>query len=61
MFFPRRTTKRYSVRVLYFFMAVLLYNQWVLMNSTHRRHEIVEAAKLEVAFFMRGFSNKGSG
>jgi hypothetical protein len=31
-FLPKTTSKLYSLRKLYFYLAVLLYNVWVFMN-----------------------------
>ena len=31
-FLPKTTSKLYSLRKLYFYFAVLLYNIWVFMN-----------------------------
>jgi len=31
-FLPKTTSKLYSLRKLYFYLAVLLYNIWVFMN-----------------------------
>jgi len=31
-FFPKTTSKLYSLRKLYFYLAVLLYNIWVFIN-----------------------------
>jgi len=54
-FLPKTTTKLHRMRVLYFFMAVLLYNLWVLLNfrgSLKEGHSIVEAVKLDVILFI---------
>jgi putative transposase len=52
MFLPRTTSKAYRTRMLYFFMAVLLYNLWVLLNFRKEGHMIVEAVKLDVVLFI---------
>ena len=36
MFLPKTTSKVYRLRVLYFFLAVVLYNLWVLRNFGRR-------------------------
>ncbi len=46
-FLPKTTSKFYSLRRLYFYLAVLFYNIWVLLNYKHER-VIVERIKLEV-------------
>ncbi len=35
-FLARTTSKRYSMRLLYFYLAIFLYNFWVLMNLKGR-------------------------
>jgi len=37
MFLAKTTSKRYRLRLLYFFLAVVLYNLWVLYNFRRRR------------------------
>ncbi len=33
MFLPRTTSKLYSIRKLYFYLAVLMYNMWAITNQ----------------------------
>ena len=40
------------MRVLYFFMAVLLYNLWVLLNFGKDGYVVVEAVKPEASLFL---------
>jgi hypothetical protein len=37
LFLAKTTSKRYGLRVLFFFLAVVLYNLWVLWNFKRRR------------------------
>ncbi|MGC8558364.1 MAG: hypothetical protein ACP5NC_05160 [Nitrososphaeria archaeon] len=46
-FLPKTTSKVYSLRKLYFYLAVLFYNLWVFVNYKHER-VIVQHVKLEV-------------
>ncbi|MGC9209140.1 MAG: hypothetical protein ACP5GH_04755 [Nitrososphaeria archaeon] len=50
-FLPKTTSKNYSLRKLYFYLAVLFYNIWVLLNYKHKR-VIVEHVKLTVILEM---------
>jgi hypothetical protein len=45
MFLAKTTSKLYSLRLLYFFLAVVLYNLWVLWNFRRRRVVCVHALK----------------
>ncbi len=38
LFLAKTTSKLYRLRVLYFFLAVVFYNLWVLWNFRRRRH-----------------------
>ena len=46
-FLPKTTSKAYSLRKLYFYLAVLFYNLWVFVNYKHER-VIVQHVKLAV-------------
>ena len=46
-FLPKTTSKVYSLRKLYFYLAVLFYNLWVFVNYKHER-VIVQHVKLAV-------------
>jgi len=48
-FLAKTTSKIYSIRLLYFYLAVLLYNLWVLLNYGEGERVIVEALKLLVS------------
>ena len=48
-FLARTTSKRHSVRLLYFYLAILLYNMWVLMNIVVRVKMIAENLKVFIA------------
>lgn len=45
-FYPKTTSNSYVIRVLYFVLAVLLYNVWVLLNARVKEHVIVTRLKL---------------
>jgi hypothetical protein len=45
-FYPKTTSNSYVIRVLYFVLAVLLYNVWVLLNARVKEHVIVIRLKL---------------
>lgn len=45
LFLAKTTSKLYRVRQLYFFLAVVLYNLWVLWNFKRRRHVRTYALK----------------
>jgi len=45
-FYPKTTSNSYVIRVLYFVLAVLLYNVWVLLNARVKEHVIVVRLKL---------------
>jgi hypothetical protein len=47
LFLAKTTSKRYGVRKLYFFLAVVLYNLWVFWNF--RRRRVVSVYDLKVA------------
>ena len=44
-FLARTTSKRYSIRLLYFYLAVLLYNFWVLLNLKSRMRIIADVLR----------------
>ncbi len=44
-FLARTTSKRYSMRLLYFYLAILLYNFWVLMNLKGRMRIIADVMR----------------
>lgn len=52
MFLAKTTSKLYSLRLLYFFLAVVLYNLWVLWNFRRRRvvsaHVLKHAVRLSL-------------
>jgi len=48
-FLARTTSKIYSVRKLYFYLAILLYNLWVLLNYGEGERVIADALKLLMA------------
>jgi len=48
-FLAKTTSKIYSIRLLYFYLAILLYNLWVLLNYGEGERVIVEALKLLVS------------
>ncbi|MGQ9514977.1 MAG: hypothetical protein ACUVTL_08035 [Thermoproteota archaeon] len=48
-FLAKTTSKLYNVRKLYFYLAILLYNLWVLLNYGNGGRVIVEALKLFVS------------
>ena len=50
LFLAKTTSKRYGLRKLYFFLAVVLYNLWVLRNFRRRLHVSVCALKRMVRF-----------
>ncbi len=45
MFLAKATSKLYALRELYFFLAVVLYNLWVLWNFRRRRHVTTHSLK----------------
>ena len=45
-FLARTTSNRYSIRLLYFYLAVLLYNFWVLLNLRSRMRIIVDVLRM---------------
>lgn len=48
-FHPKTTSKLYRLRILYFYLAVILYNLWVLLNYEHKERRIfAEMLKLHV-------------
>lgn len=51
-FLARTTSRLHALRILYFYLAVLLYNLWVLLNYYHRSHEpgriIADSLKVHV-------------
>ncbi|MDG6931114.1 MAG: transposase [Nitrososphaerota archaeon] len=48
MFLPKTTSKVYNLRKLYFYLAVMLYNLWVLVNYQSDERVIVQHVKLMV-------------
>ncbi|MHB1806500.1 MAG: transposase [Thermoplasmataceae archaeon] len=48
-FLARTTSKRNSIWLLYFYLAILLYNMWVLMNIVVRVKIIAENLKVFIA------------
>jgi putative transposase len=48
-FLARTTSKIYSIRKLYFYLAILLYNLWVLLNYGGGERVIADALKLLMA------------
>jgi len=48
LFLAKTTSKLYRLRLLYFFLAVVLYNLWVLRNFRRRLHVSVYALKHRV-------------
>jgi hypothetical protein len=50
LFLAKTTSKLYRLRMLYFFLAVALYNLWVLWNFRRRRLVPVYALKFAVRF-----------
>ena len=48
LFLAKTTSKRYGLRKLYFFLAVVLYNLWVLRNFRSKRAVSVYALKHRV-------------
>ncbi len=48
-FLAKTTSKRRNIRLLYFYLAVLLYNLWVLMNLTGRIRIIADVMKALVS------------
>ena len=66
----RTISGRYTIRLLYFFLAVLLYNFWVILNIKFRMRIIADALRVMVTSvlitvnpFMTNFylENTGSG
>ncbi len=45
-FLARTTTKKYSVWLMYFYLAVLLYNFWVLLNLKSRMKIVADVVRL---------------
>ena len=50
LFLAKTTSKRYRLRVLYFFLAVVLYNLWVLRNFRRARRVSVGCLRRVVLF-----------
>ena len=48
-FLARTTSKRYNVRLLYFYLAIILYNIWVLVNILSRVHIIADNMRTYIA------------
>ena len=48
-FLARTTSKRYNVRLLYFYLAIVLYNIWVLVNILSRVHIIADNMRTYIA------------
>jgi putative transposase len=48
-FLARTTSKRHALRILYFYLAMLLYNLWVMLNyHEHSRRIIADSLKVYV-------------
>ncbi len=47
-FLAKTTSRRYTIRLLYFYLAVLLYNFWVLLNLRAHRRIIADVLKAMV-------------
>jgi hypothetical protein len=45
LFLAKTTSRLYRLRLLYFFLAVLLYNLWVVWNFRRRRHVTTHSLK----------------
>ena len=45
-FLAKTTSRRYKIRLLYFYLAVLLYNFWVLLNLKSRRRIIADVLRI---------------
>lgn len=52
LFLAKTTSKRYVLRKLYFYLAVVLYNLWVLRNFRNKQVVSVYALKCEVGLFL---------
>ena len=48
-FLARTTSKRYNVRLLYFYLAIILYNIWVLVNILSRVDIIADNMRILIA------------
>jgi hypothetical protein len=48
-FLARTTSKIYSIRALYFYLAILLYNLWVLLNYEGRTKIIADSLRFLIA------------
>ena len=48
-FLAKTTSKRHNIRLLYFYLAILLYNMWVLMNIASRVKIIADTMKTFMA------------
>ena len=48
-FLARTTSKRHSIRLLYFYLAILLYNMWILMSIVSRVEIIADNMKVFIA------------
>ena len=47
-FLAKTTSKRYGTRLMYFYLAVLLYNFWVLLNLKSRIRIIADVLRIVV-------------
>ncbi|EQD59062.1 hypothetical protein B2A_04127 [mine drainage metagenome] len=48
-FLAKTTSKRHNIRLLYFYLAILLYNTWVLMNIVSRVEIIADNMRVFIA------------
>ncbi len=48
-FLAKTTSKRHNIRLLYFYLAILLYNMWVLMNIVSRVKIIADNMRIFIA------------
>jgi hypothetical protein len=45
-FLAKTTSKIYSIRLLYFYLAILFYNLWILLNYGEGERTVADALKL---------------
>ncbi|EQB73199.1 MAG: transposase IS4 family protein [Ferroplasma sp. Type II] len=48
-FLARTTSKKHDIRLLYFYLAILLYNMWVLLNLVSRVKTIADNMRVFIA------------
>ena len=48
MFHAKTTSKLYRLRILYFYLAVLLYNLWIMLNYNYDAGISAYALKLQI-------------